>query len=72
MRDPKLLEDFIQLRVQGLSVPKISEQIGVPASALYVSRQTPNGLRPNKIVIFRNFEKTLKCKFRASSHFRLT
>jgi len=36
MHDPKLLEQFIQLRVQGLSVPKISEQIGVPASTLYV------------------------------------
>ena len=36
MHDPKLLEQFIQLRVQGLSVPKISEQIDVPASTLYV------------------------------------
>ena len=36
MHDPKLLEQFIQLRVQGFSVPKISQQIGVPASTLYV------------------------------------
>lgn len=36
MHDPKLLEQFVQLRAQGLSVPKISQQIGVPASTLYV------------------------------------
>ncbi len=36
MHDPKLVEQFIELRAQGLSIPKISQQINIPASTLYV------------------------------------
>lgn len=35
MHDSKVLEQFIQLRVLGLSIPKIAKKIGVPASTLY-------------------------------------
>jgi hypothetical protein len=35
MHESELINKFIELRVQGLSVPKISQQIGVPASTLY-------------------------------------
>jgi len=35
MHDIKVLDQFIQLRVLGLSVPKIAKKIGVPASTLY-------------------------------------
>lgn len=36
MHDPKVLEQFIELRVLGLSVPKIAKKIGVPPSTAYV------------------------------------
>ena len=35
MHDTQVLEQFIQLRVLGLSVPKIAKKMGVPASTLY-------------------------------------
>src|SRR2546423_1936380 len=35
MHDIKVLDQFIQLRVLGLSVPKIAKKLGVPASTLY-------------------------------------
>ena len=35
MHESELINQFVELRVQGLSIPKISEQIGVPASTLY-------------------------------------
>ena|SRR5688572_19182775 len=35
MHDTELINQFVELRVQGLSIPKISEKIGVPAATLY-------------------------------------
>jgi len=35
MHESELINQFVELRVQGLSVPKISQQIGVPPSTLY-------------------------------------
>ena len=35
MHDNELIEQFVELRVQGLSVPKIAEKLGVPAPTLY-------------------------------------
>ena len=35
MHETELINQFVELRVQGLSVPKISQKIGVPASTLY-------------------------------------
>ena len=35
MHDPKILEQFIQLRFLGISVPKIAKKMRVPVSTLY-------------------------------------
>jgi len=35
MRNTENLDRFVELRAQGLSVPKISEKLGIPASTLY-------------------------------------
>lgn len=35
MHDTKVLEQFIQLRLLGVSIPKIAKKIGVPPSTLY-------------------------------------
>src|SRR5436190_6572495 len=60
MHDQSLINQFVELRAQGLSIPKISGQISVPTSTLYEwqDRMQPR-IQKLKLLLFEQAEQRI-------------